>query len=249
MRQHLVVSAVAFLRDPEVASAPMANKIEFLESKKLTSEEIQEAVRLANDPDTDSSASQAFATYDQPPPIPARDWRDYFIMSTVSVGVMYGLYQVSKRYILPLLMPSTPEELEVDKLALGSEFEETNALLAQFVKDTQELKDVDEQCSRDVDESIEGLRTALKNLKYETDKRDEEFNYIKYQVDELMTGVPRAVEKNGSVQKHGLKEIQTELKSLRNLVGMRVKASDVTQISSLASSNAGIPSWQLAGNQ
>ncbi|WLF78991.1 peroxisomal membrane protein pex14 [Lodderomyces elongisporus] len=50
MNDELINSAVAFLQDPNVATSPLAKKIEFLESKGLDQVEIEEAMKRANDP-------------------------------------------------------------------------------------------------------------------------------------------------------------------------------------------------------
>ena len=55
MNDELINSAVSFLRDPNVASAALAKKVEFLESKGLNQEEIEEALKRVNE--SDSSAT------------------------------------------------------------------------------------------------------------------------------------------------------------------------------------------------
>eukprot|EP00842_Homolaphlyctis_polyrhiza_P005231 jgi/Hompol1/5709/HPOL_004643-RA len=65
-RDDLIASAVRFLQDPKVQSAPLAKRIAFLESKNLTSAEIERALSLA----TNSSNSGSSAA---PPPIPPKD--------------------------------------------------------------------------------------------------------------------------------------------------------------------------------
>ncbi|ODQ63791.1 hypothetical protein NADFUDRAFT_83917 [Nadsonia fulvescens var. elongata DSM 6958] len=64
MREELVHSAVKFLQNPEIASAPLAKRIEFLESKELTQPEIQEALKRCGAPvsGTDTTQSSSGAT-------------------------------------------------------------------------------------------------------------------------------------------------------------------------------------------
>lgn len=105
-RQELLRNAVVFLRDPkasyqtyslacadldEVAqtqSSPLAQRVQFLEAKGLTSVEIEEAMKQAASNQTSPyGASQQYAPY--PPaygPLPYAaqppqpwDWRDYFV--------------------------------------------------------------------------------------------------------------------------------------------------------------------------
>lgn len=51
IREHLMESAISFLRDPSVASAPMEKRIAFLQSKNLTQEEIEVALARAGGDD------------------------------------------------------------------------------------------------------------------------------------------------------------------------------------------------------
>lgn len=56
MNEELIGSAVSFLKDPNVGSSPLTKKIEFLESKGLSQQEIEEALRRANGEAPDSNA-------------------------------------------------------------------------------------------------------------------------------------------------------------------------------------------------
>jgi len=58
LREDVLASAVAFLQNPKVQESPLARRIAFLESKGLTADEVQEALRRAN-PSTASTASTA----------------------------------------------------------------------------------------------------------------------------------------------------------------------------------------------
>lgn len=280
-RRDLVISAVKFLKDPQVASAPLAKKIEFLEFKDLTNDEIQEALALANSNEplpataghSASSLGEASTyTNNEPPPLPDRDWRDYFIMSTVSVGIGYGLYQLTKRFIKPLIFPQRPLALVQDQQALETEFARTGELLEQLQNDTTELAAGTTANATAEDEAIEAVRSSLKQLKEFTEgTATNDFIVVKKQVDELVSHLPKSIEKNGDVQHYSLKEIQNELKSLKNLVSTRIKVSSAhgstidniglpRTSSSLVSSIIGtsgatttapaIPAWQLAlGNK
>ncbi len=58
-REDLVTSAVTFLQDPSVASAPLEKRIEFLKSKNLTQEEIDLSLAIASsDPTSPQSSLQ-----------------------------------------------------------------------------------------------------------------------------------------------------------------------------------------------
>lgn len=120
-RQELLRNAVSFLADPKVMSlftfwqngslircilktqsSPLAKRIEFLESKGLTSPEIEEAMRQASSANSSVASSSppvavqnpaqqytqsylpsTYTVLAQPPAIPQLDWRDYFVGSHI----------------------------------------------------------------------------------------------------------------------------------------------------------------------
>lgn len=103
-RRDLIASAVTFLRDPTVRDADHAKKVSFLESKGLSSAEIQAALTEAETlgPAAPPATAPVAAAYNyapaavQPPPVPERDWRDWFIMAVVSTGFSYAVYSLGK---------------------------------------------------------------------------------------------------------------------------------------------------------
>lgn len=61
IREELIESAVSFLQDPSVASAPIEKRLAFLQSKNLTQEEIDVALARASGEDTGSVAQATAA--------------------------------------------------------------------------------------------------------------------------------------------------------------------------------------------
>lgn len=116
MREDLITSAISFLSDPKVQSAPLAKKVSFLESKGMTSEEIEEAMARANGKAASTTTTTTTSTVPQqggmmvqqqpgmvlqhvPPPLPPRpayDWRDIFIAAILAGGVGYGVWTLAK---------------------------------------------------------------------------------------------------------------------------------------------------------
>lgn len=108
MREELITSAISFLSDPKVQSAPLAKKVSFLESKGMNSEEIEEAMARANGkssgaiataPQQGSMMVQPGMAMQQAPPLPPRpayDWRDIFIAAVLAGGVGYGVWTLAK---------------------------------------------------------------------------------------------------------------------------------------------------------
>lgn len=242
MREELITSAVTFLNDPQVADSTMAKKIEFLESKDLSKDEIAEAIRRAGNTSSSSSPSTVapassvpgatgnvpgygYPVNQSPPPLPRRDWKDYFVMATVTAGVAYGLYEVANRYVLPLIMPPTPQALEADKEALEAEFARTEALLEQIQKDTEELKKAEQERKDKFAQLVTDTEKAVDNVKAQTQQRETDMKLIKSQVESIKESLPNALEKHRQQQDKALIELQDELRSLKQLIANRVKPS------------------------
>ncbi|KAG5366713.1 Peroxisomal membrane protein [Yarrowia sp. B02] len=235
-REDLVQSAVAFLNDPQAATAPLAKRIEFLESKDMTPEEIEEALKRAGSPSTQTHSGSVVShgaapsvpasyAFQSPPPLPERDWKDVFIMATVTVGVGFGLYTVAKRYLMPLILPPTPPSLEADKEALEAEFARVQGLLDQVQTDTEEVKASQAEVAKRVTEALKGVEETIDQLKTQTKKRDDEMKLVTAEVERIRDRLPKNIDKLKDSQEQGLADIQSELKSLKQLLSTRTAAS------------------------
>ncbi|KAG5915568.1 hypothetical protein E4U42_008004 [Claviceps africana] len=260
IREDLVASAAQFLQDPSVASSTVENKISFLRSKNLTEEEI--AVALARVGGPASSTAQ----YSSPPPSPSssarpqqyyppyaqqawqpvpqqaeprRDWRDWFIMATVVSGVGYGLYSLTKRYVYPLIAPPTPERLEQDKKSIEEQFDRAFALVEQVVKDTEALKDAEQQRTAKLDSAIGELETVMTDLKSANRRREDDAQRIRDEVQALKLAIPKAMENQKSLTDTRLSEINMELTSLKTLLSQRLAAGSSSATTNSYSRSSG----------
>ncbi|KAI8972489.1 peroxisomal membrane anchor protein conserved region-domain-containing protein [Pilobolus umbonatus] len=257
MREDLISSAISFLSDPKVQSSPLAKKVSFLESKGMTSEEIEEAMARLNGR-TPAPAPLVQPTL--PPPVPARpsfDWRDIFIAAVLAGGFSYGVWTLAKRLFGPWFKVPTQKEMEEDKERLDAQF--------QLVEDS--LKEMKEQNSaalttihsqtKKVDGSLESLDKVMKELKEGDQKRDDEFKHIKSDIESLKEVIPKSLERNKEAQTAVIVELQNEMKSLKSLFASRRTVDPVvtptTDLSSRLSATlngsnarAGIPAWQMA---
>lgn len=250
VREDLVTSAVDFLRDPSVAAAAVDKKVAFLQSKNLTQEEIDVALSRASDPSTVSTTTTTTASstppstaygpyaraplpppgyrpypgYWQPPPpeVPKRDWRDWFIMATVMGGVGYGLYFTAKRYIIPLIAPPTPPQLEQDKASIGTSFEKAFALLDQLSTDTATLKAAEESRTARLDSALAEVEAVVQSLKDGERKREDDARRNADEIRGLRELIPRALDGQKEGTEERLRELGTELRSLKTLVGNRM---------------------------
>ncbi|KAF1836988.1 hypothetical protein BDW02DRAFT_587040 [Decorospora gaudefroyi] len=255
VREDLITSAVSFLQDPSVASAPLEKRIAFLQSKNLTQEEVELSLaRAAEDPSYPSSppppphaptaSSNAYRPpppapygsyppqgYWQPPPPPEppkRDWRDYFIMATVMGGVGYGLYFTAKRYVLPLIQPPTQPQLEQDKASVDESFKRAFDLLEQLNTDTSALKASEEARTSRLDDALGEVESVLASLKKSSKKQGDDNRRIEDDVRGLRDLIPKALDAQKEATDNRLKELSTELKSLKTLIGNRMGSGSAT---------------------
>ncbi|KAK3316126.1 peroxisomal membrane anchor protein conserved region-domain-containing protein [Apodospora peruviana] len=257
IREDLVASAAQFLQDPSVASSPIEKRIAFLQAKNLTQEEVGAALaRVGTDPASAQAYTAQVATqppagqppqpyYGQyppqypgyawsppPPEVPRRDWRDWFIMATVVGGVSYGLFNLGKRYIYPLVAPPTPERLETDKKSIDGQFEKAFALVDQLAKDTEALKAAEQERTERLDTALSELETVINDLKSANRRRDDEGQRIRDDVANLKESIPRAMDNQKSLTDSRLAEVNAELKSLKTLIAQRMNpAATSTSVS------------------
>lgn len=249
IREDLVASAVKFLVDPSVASSSLSNRIAFLKSKNLTQEEIDAALQQAGAQEStpaqatqvasqSAAYSQPVTQYQQypppgwqqqpPPPVPKRDWRDWFIMATVMGGVSYGLYFLTKRYVSPLIAPPTPERLEQDKKSIDDKFDKAFALIDQLATDTTELKNAEQARTERLDKALADLETVLNDLKSANRRREDDAQRVRDDVQGLKDAIPRAMNAQKDLTDGRLRDLNSELKSLKTLLSQRMPTSTST---------------------
>ncbi|GJJ67838.1 peroxin-14 [Entomortierella parvispora] len=237
MREDILASAVKFLQDPNVQASSLGKKVAFLESKGLTSQEIEEAMARANGTSSPAAASaagaavpagpqgQAMMPYPNgqvmmaPPPLPPKyDWKDMFIAAVVAGGFSYGMWQVAKKVVGPKLQWPSQEDLEMDKKKLDEQFEEIEKSLGEVKESTTLVaKNVEDQTAH-VKESLEGMTGVLDGMKTNDDKREQELLGLKTDIENIKTMIPKLMEKNKESQANTLNELQTEIKSLKSLL-------------------------------
>ncbi|ORE13132.1 hypothetical protein BCV71DRAFT_246503 [Rhizopus microsporus] len=268
MREDLISSAISFLSDPKVQSAPLAKKVSFLESKGMTSEEIEEAMARVNGKSAAVTTTTTTVGNPQPgtvmypaavpPPVPTRpsyDWRDIFIAAVLAGGVGYGVWTLAKRLFGPWFQVPTQKELEEDKEKLDAQFQAVEDSLKEIKDQTNAALTTVASQSKKVDESLASLETVLKDLEESDAKRDEDFK--------------NALERNKEAQNAVLVDLQNEMKSLKSLLlNRRTTPNSLEPASSAPTSPAtdglssrlsatlnaggsrvGIPAWQMAATQ
>ncbi|KAF9973162.1 peroxisomal membrane protein pex14 [Actinomortierella ambigua] len=261
-REDILASAVRFLQDPKVQASSLGKKVAFLESKGLTSEEIEEAMARANGTATATAASAAPVPQQAlvpthgavmmqpqgqqvmmaPPPLPPKyDWKDMFIAAVVAGGFGYGVWQVAKKVVGPKLQWPSQEDLDLDKKKLDEQFDEIEKQLSEVKENTSTVaKNVEDQTAH-VKESLESLSGVLDGMKTNDDKREQELAGLKTDIENIKTLIPKLLEKNKESQVTVLNELQSEIKSLKSLLLNRRATGPMTPTGSAAGASAGAP--------
>lgn len=153
-----------------------------------------------------------------------RDWRDWFIMATVTTAASYGLYHLARRYVAPLISPPTPPQLETDKAHIDAEFAKAFSMLDTLSADTALLKTAEEERKTRVDAALQEVESVIQSLKDAGKRREDESKRVGDEVRGLRDLIPKALEGQKESQKKALEDLQTELKSLKQLVINRTGA-------------------------
>ncbi|GAB7362032.1 hypothetical protein MBLNU230_g2066t1 [Neophaeotheca triangularis] len=251
VREDLVEGAITFLNDPSVSSAAVDQKVAFLKSKNLTQEEIdaafarvgqappppqQQPTAQYTQPYRPAPQQQQYGQYQQyqqwnqpPPEMPRRDWRDWFIAATVMGGFGYAVYWTAKRYVYPLIAPPTPPQLEQDKASVDESFDKAFALLDQLATDTQELKDSEKSRTERLDKALGEVESVIGITREANENREADSRRMARELGDIREQIPKALEKEREGTDERLRDLATEMKSLKTLVGNRMSAGPAPQ--------------------
>ncbi len=127
-----------------------------------------------------------------------------------------------QRYIYPLIAPPTPPQLEQDKASIDASFEKAFALLDQLSTDTSALKDSEKARTERLDNALREVEEVMSELKTTSRRREDEGRRISEDVRSLKALIPKALEGQKDLTDGRLKELGSELRSLKTLVGNRV---------------------------
>lgn len=234
MNEELINSAVSFLQDASVAQSPLNKKVEFLQSKGLNEQEIEEAMKRANSatatsapaPPTTYQAAVArqqapLDYYQMPPAVPERTWKDYFIMATATAGVTYGLYQVVSRYLIPSIVPPGQARVDADKERIEEEFVKIDKVLEQMALEQKEVRDANEAKLKELDVVIANINDFLSKYNKDKLKFDDDLRLMKLEVDNLQNGIEKNMKLTKDNLHDELSDISDELSLLKNLIKAR----------------------------
>ena len=132
---------------------------------------------------------------------------------------------IIQRYIVPLIAPPNPPQLEQDKAAIDESFNKAFALIDQLAADTAALKTLEAERTEKLDTTLKDVDTVIADLKAANARREAENRILADQVQGLKDLIPKALEgwkANGDVR---LDELSQEMQSLKRLIENRVGRS------------------------
>ena len=136
-----------------------------------------------------------------------------------SIAILTGRQQ---RYILPLISPPTPPQLQSDKDSIDASFNRAFALIDQLTSDTAALQAAEVQRTEKLDSTINDIETVVAELKAANTRRENEARVLAEQVNGMKEMVPKCLEEWKKGGDGRLEEIAGEVSSLKRLVENRV---------------------------
>lgn len=130
----------------------------------------------------------------------------------------------SQRYVVPIIAPPTPPQLEQDKQSIDEQFARAFTLIDQLSADTATLKSAEEARTERLDTALREVENVLSELKSSSRRRDDETRRISDEVKNLKDSIPKALEGAREGNENRLKDLGTELRSLKTLLNNRLSA-------------------------
>jgi peroxin-14 len=137
-------------------------------------------------------------------------------------GAGYALYWTARRYVVPLIAPPTPPQIQQDKASVDASFDKAFALLEQLATDTQQLKDSEAARKERLDAALADVESVVTRMRQANEDRDLEAKRIAREISDIREQIPRAIEKEKEATDNRLKELNVEMKSLKTLVVNRM---------------------------
>ncbi|PVU85006.1 hypothetical protein BB559_007256 [Furculomyces boomerangus] len=246
-REDVVNSAVRFLSDPKVQSASLAKQISFLETKGLTSQEIERALEISKlneqtSPETNTTLTSTnsntssnpllaqnpqysipnnpYQAYPPPPPRPKHDWKDFFIAAVIASGLGYGLYEFTKRILIPYFTNSKTQKLEEGQ-------DEIKSSLAKTLEQLENISSALNRTATSIEESNKNFGTALERIEKlsqtmldeaQQSKLDSNLD-VENKLSELSNAISEATNKiSGKNSSTSISDLQSELRSMKALL-------------------------------
>lgn len=236
-RQDLVRDAVTFLRDPKVTSSPLVQKVQFLESKGLTSTEIEQALHTVSsggeiDVAGDSSNGEA-TTQDERNYTGSvgTAWKrspgDYAPAAPLHAAAGYG-YQQQQQQRMMLRPPPEPPRRDwrdyfIMAVVSGGVMYGLAALTRKYLLPHLQppTKTSFEETSHNLSEQFDAAQALLDDLKNQTKDLQDNVEGEREKVEGVVKDVREMIDKVSTEEdrwRNEMREMREEVDELKSLV-------------------------------
>ena len=98
---------------------------------------------------------------------------------------------MTQRYVVPLIKPPTPPELENDKALITAKFDEAQQTLDLLKSQTAELKESQDQQRKKIEEALESVEKAVEDLQESGKRREADIRSFKADIDTIRELIPK----------------------------------------------------------
>lgn len=235
----LVQAGVDFLSAEEIKEDSAVEKLQFLINKGLSNSDILQVLEVFNLKQKNladvisgvdehyldilrnvskSNHIQEQQIYQSlpslPPPIPEKDWKDVFVMTAATSGVMYGMYNLMQEFILPKIMPKSQSELDKDKTELQNNLDQITDKI-KIIDDKYNENTAKENLRvKQLNDLVQKLNNKIDDLETEKMRIRQDFSKLKSDIKIMSIKFDEFIKKNDST--HAIAEMQQQLQSLQN---------------------------------
>ena len=152
-----------------------------------------------------------------------------------------------QRYIVPLISPPTPPQLESDKASIDASFSRAFALIDQLSTDTASLRAAEAARVEKLDTTLSSITSVIEELKAANVRRESESRIIADQVARLKDQIPQALESWKQGENVKVEEVRGEVLSLKKLLQNRLGAGGGAQTPNMGVGKGAMHSGYFAG--
>lgn len=141
-----------------------------------------------------------------------------------------------------MIAPPTPPQLEKDKENIDEQFSRAFDLIEQLSTDTAALKAAEDARTERLDSALKDVESLVADLKNASRRRDDDTRRMSDEVKSLKDAIPKALEGAREGNENRLKELGSELKSLKVLLGNRLGGNSAAPAVGRTLSSSTLPS-------
>ncbi|VEU20590.1 DEKNAAC101487 [Brettanomyces naardenensis] len=156
-----------------------------------------------------------YPVYYSAPLSPERDWKDYLIMGTATAGLLYGAYQVVRKYVVPKIIPPSKSELEKEKEAVDQEFMRIQSLLDKFEEEQRDFYKKQDERSAKIDETMVEIDNIITKSNEKNLQNEETLKFLKLEVDSIKTSLMKSLEAQKQTIGSELSSLESQIDDLK----------------------------------